>query len=343
MDRSTAGTRVVSGIKPTGTPHLGNHLGMIRPALELAQTHEAYYFVADHHALNLGPDPQELRARTTEVAATLLALGLDPTRTTLYLQSDVPEVFELAQVLTNVTPKGLLNRAHAYKAAVDRNRALDRDDDTGVNLGRFVYPVLMAADILAHDADHVPVGHDQRQHVEVARDVAVAFNARYGPTVRVPAPIIDERTMLVPGTDGRKMSKSHGNVVPILAEPDEIRRAVMRILTASRTVAEPKDPDNDLTFQLFRHVAPADDVARLRHRYLAGGLRYADAKEALADVLIETFAGPRQRFQELLADPSELDEVLRDGAERARDRAAATLTRVKEAVGLRSATAGTPA
>lgn len=328
-------TTIVSGIKPTGTPHLGNHLGMIRPALELAEVHDAYYFVADYHALNTGPDPDALRRRSRDLAATLLALGLDPQRTALYRQSDVPEVCELALILAAVTGKGLLNRAHAYKSAVDDNLRRRVGPDGGINVGLFTYPLLMAADILLPGADAVPVGLDQKQHVEITRDIAVAFNHRYGEVLTVPRPLIDGATMTVPGTDGRKMSKSYGNVVPVLGPPEELRRAVMGIVTDSRRVDEPKDPEHDVVFQLFRLVAPPSAVEDLRARYLAPGLRYADAKRELVDVLEATFREPRERYLELRDDPTTVDEVLASGAGRARDRGRRILDVVRTAAGLR--------
>ena len=237
--------RTITGIKPTGRPHLGNYLGMIRPALELARTSEALCFIADYHALTAVPPPETIRAGVLDLAATLIAFGLDPERTVLYRQSDVPEICELTWILGCVCPKGLLNRAHAYKAAVQENVAAGRDRDQGVGMGLFNYPILMAADILSHRADLVPVGSDQRQHVEIARDLAESFNRRYGPVLVVPEPAVDDRVMTIPGIDGRKMSKSYGNQITLCATPDEIRRQVSRIVTDSRSPSEPKDPDTD--------------------------------------------------------------------------------------------------
>jgi tryptophanyl-tRNA synthetase len=324
----------ITGIRPTGTPHLGNYLGMLRPALALAREHDALCFVADLHALIDVRDPGTLRARTREAAAVWLALGLDPQRTVLYRQSAAPAVCEVVWLVSCVTAKGTLNRAHAYKALVEANRRAGRDPDAGVSAGLFDYPLLMAADILAMGAEIVPVGRDQRQHVEGAREIARAFNAAYGDVLRVPEAVVDERVMTVPGLDGRKMSKSHGNVIPVMAEPDELRRCVMRIVTDSRRPEEPKDPVGETVFELYRELAPEDAVRRMRHRYLAGGLGYGEAKQALFEVLEEVMREPRARYRELLTDPGELERVLEDGGARARARAEATVGRMRSAVGL---------
>ncbi len=326
--------RVVSGIQPTGTIHLGNYLGMIRPALDLALEHEAYYFVADYHALNAGPDPDRLRTASVGVSATLLALGLDPAQTVLYRQSDVPEVCELTQILAAVTAKGLLNRAHAYKAAVAANEQRGLDPDVGVNLGLYGYPLLMAADILAPAGELVPVGFDQKQHLEIARGIAGAFNGRYGDVLVVPDPHIDVATMTVPGTDGRKMSKSYGNTIPILAPPDDIRSAVASIVTDSRPVHASKDPHTDVLFRLFSLVADPAESAALADHYRAGGVRYGKVKRRLADLLVDRFERPRARFLELSNEAVELDRILAAGAERARDSCSRTLRAVKRAIGL---------
>ncbi len=320
----------VTGIKPTGSPHLGNYLGMIRPALELAHQYEALYFIADYHALTRLRDGRRVRDLTYELAATLLSLGLDPTRVALYRQSDVPEVCELSWILSCVTPKGLLNRAHAYKAAVENNRRQGHDPDVDVNMGLYNYPILMAADILYPGADVVPVGLDQRQHIEIADDVAGAFNAAYGPLLRAPRAVIDERVMTIHGLDGRKMSKSYDNVIPLLAAPALVRKAVMRIKTDSRPPGEPKDPDTNVIFGLFRHVAPEDAVQSMRARYAAGGL----GKEGLADALERTFGAARERYEEIVADRDELDRLLAMGAEKVRERGNAILARVRAAVGV---------
>ena len=236
---------------------------MIAPALALADRHRAYYFVADYHALTTGRDASLLSRRALEVTATLLALGLDPDRTALYLQSDVPEVCELAWLLSCVTPKGLLNRGHAYKAMRDSNVTTGRPADDGVNVGVFNYPVLMASDILIHRADLVPVGLDQQQHVEISRDIAQAFNSVYGNVFTVPTGLVDTNVATIPGIDGRKMSKSYDNVVPIFVERDEVARRVMAIRTDSRSADEPKDPDTCALFALFRHLGRSDDVDQL--------------------------------------------------------------------------------
>lgn len=323
----------VSGIKPSGTPHLGNYLGMIRPALRIARDHRAFYFIADAHALTTVGDPGELRTRTTEAAAAMLALGFDPGRSVVYRQSDVPEVFELACILSFSTPKGLLNRAHAYKSAVEENTSAGRSNDEGVTAGLFFYPVLMAADILLLGADVVPVGSDQEQHVEIARDIAMSFNRRYGRIFTVPEAAIDESVALITGLDGRKMSKSYGNVIPIFAQPGEISDLVARITTDSRRPQEPKDPDSCNVFAIYRHVAPAEEVEAMRRRYLEGGLGYAEAKQALARVLCDELHGARLNYRDLVESPYRIEEVLAEGAGRVRSVARAVLHRVKEAVG----------
>jgi tryptophanyl-tRNA synthetase len=324
--------RTITGIKPTGRPHLGNYLGMIRPALELARTSEALCFIADYHALTTVPPPDTIRAGVLDLAATLIAFGLDPEQTVLYRQSDVPEICELAWILGCVCPKGLLNRAHAYKAAVQENVAAGRDRDQGVGMGLFNYPVLMAADILIHRADQVPVGSDQRQHVEIARDLAESFNRLYGRALVVPEPAVDDRVMTIPGIDGRKMSKSYGNQIALCATPDEIRRQVSRIVTDSRSPSEPKDPDTILA--LYRQLAdtgPADDLAR---RYRQGTVGYADAKALLAGAIQQLLAPASARHAELMSDPASLQKTLARGAVQARKSAAATLDAVRAATGL---------
>ena len=322
----------LTGIQPSGKPHLGNYLGAIRPALALAEAHDAFYFIADEHALTTVRERDKLRQQTYDVAATWLALGLDAERVTFYRQSDIPEVFELAWILSCVTAKGLLNRGHAYKDAVAANERAGRPPDEGVTAGVFNYPVLMAADILLFDADVVPVGPDNEQHLEIARDVVQAFNRSYGEVLHLPTGVVAETK--VTGLDGRMMHKSYGNVIPIFATADEQRKLVMRIVTDSRPPDEPKDPETCNVFSIYRHVAAPHDVEAMDKRYRAGDVGYGEAKERLADTLEELLAGPRARYEELLADPGRLDAVLAAGAERACPHARATLDRVKRAVGL---------
>jgi tryptophanyl-tRNA synthetase len=324
----------VTGIKPTGHPHLGNYLGMIEPALRLAQEYRALYFIADYHALTTVRDGREVRDLTYEVTATWLALGLDPRRTLLYRQSDVPEVCELTWILDCVTAKGLLNRAHAYKAAMDENVRRERDPDAGINVGLYNYPVLMAADVLYPGANVVPVGLDQKQHLEMADDIATAFNAIYGPILTIPEALIDEEVMTIPGLDGRKMSKSYDNIVPILAPSNAVRKAVMRIKTDSRRPDEPKNPEDDTIFQLFRHVAPEAAVTSMSERYQRGGLGYGQTKEELFQALEECFGDMRRRYAELLADRAYLDGVLNESAQQVRAMGDPILRRVREAVGV---------
>jgi tryptophanyl-tRNA synthetase len=323
----------VTGIKPTGSPHLGNYLGMMRPALSLAERYEALYFIADYHALTSLQDGSQVRRLSHEAAATWLAFGLDPQRAALYRQSDLPEVCELAWVLLCVTPKGLLNRAHAYKAAVEGNQSRGRDSDAGVSMGLFNYPVLMAADILYPGGQAVPVGLDQKQHLEMADDIARAFNAAFGEILTVPDPIIDPHVMTIPGLDGRKMSKSYGNLIPVFAAPDEIRRAVMHIKTASRRSDEPKDPETDTIFSLYRHVAREADVITMRERYRRGGIGYAEAKEELIIALERMFCEPRRRYMQIAADVDYVESVLATGAERARERGSRIMEKVRRAIG----------
>jgi tryptophanyl-tRNA synthetase len=325
----------LTGIKPTGIPHLGNYLGMIRPALALMETHEAYYFIADHHALTTFESARALRRRVHEAAATWLAAGLDPERVVFYRQSDIPEVFELAWILACFTPKSLLNRAHAYKAALDDNRAGGRSPDHQINTGLFAYPILMSADILLFGADVVPVGLDQKQHIEIARDIALVMNGHCGALFTVPAASIPEQAQVITGVDGRKMSKSYDNTLPIFAEPAELRKRVMRIVTDSKSPAEPKDPEQCNIFAIYRHIAPHDAVEERRRHYRAGGLAYREMKEELAERLISRFAAERRRYGALLGDVALLEAVLARGAEKARVMARPRMERLRECLGLR--------
>jgi len=326
--------RVLTGIKPSGSPHVGNLVGAIRPALGLADQPgvEALFFVADYHALTLVHDRAELGRLGREVAATWVACGLDLAKVIFYRQSDVPELFELAWVLACFTSKGWMNKAHAYKARVAANREAGEEDlDAGIDMGLYEYPVLMAADILAFDTDAVPVGPDQLQHIEIARDIAERVNHTYGDLLRVPAARVDQ--VLVPGTDGRKMSKSYGNTLPLFGDPKELRKAVMRIVTDSTPPEAAKDPDSALVFQIHRHFLSAAEADALAARYRAG-IGWGDAKKLLADRLEEVLAEPRRRYAELMASPGELDRLLADGARRARAIATPVLARVRQGIGI---------
>lgn len=332
---SGSGKVALTGIKPTGTPHLGNWVGAIRPALELARSYDAVYFIADYHALTSLKDADRFRELTHKVAAAWLACGLDPERVTFYRQSDVPEIFELTWILSCFTPKGLLNRAHAYKAAVQDNEAAGNEPDLDINAGLFNYPVLMAADILAFDADIVPVGQDQKQHLEITRDIAGAVNHNYGgELLKLPEPLINEGLQAIPGVDGRKMSKSYDNVIPIFERPKRLRKRVMQIVTDSKGVDEPKDPEASTLLDIFRIFADEDAVSRVEAGYREGGLGYGHVKQELYEILEERFAEAREEYFHWIDHPDRLDELLLAGAERARKRARTVLDRVRFAIGV---------
>ena len=325
----------LSGIKPTGTPHIGNYLGMIRPALKLTETFRPFYFIADYHALTVIRDAESLRHLSRQVAATLLALGLDPEQVVFYRQSDIPEIFELTWVLSCFTPKGLLNRAHAYKAAVDQNEAQGNNQDDGINAGLYNYPVLMAADILLFNTEVVPVGQDQKQHIEIARDVASAFNHTYGDILVLPEASIVEDVKTVPGLDGRKMSKSYGNTIELFAPSKQLRQQVMKIVTDSRSPEEPKDPDENNVYNIYKHFATPEQDAAMRDRFVKGGLGYGHVKQELFELLDTTFGQAREDYHRFMDDPAELDRTLQQGAETARDIASQVMDRVRSAVGMR--------
>lgn len=316
--------RRLSGIQPSGNLHLGNYFGAIRQ--HVAEPDNAFYFVADLHALTSLANAGELRRNVHEVAATYLALGLDIERATLFVQSDVPEVCELAWYLSTATGKGLLDRAHSYKDKVARGLQ--------ASLGLYTYPVLMAADIVAYDTDIVPVGSDQVQHVEMSRDMVLAFHNRYGAEVlRVPRHEVGIEVP-VPGTDGQKMSKSYGNAIPIFSSGAVLKEKVMAIKTSGAGLSEPKDPETCTVFQLYRLIASGPEVEEMAARYRAGGYGYGHAKQELYRIIEERFAEPRQRFIELMARPDDVRDQLRIGGNRAREIARATTARVREACGI---------
>ena len=325
----------LTGIQATGDLHIGNYFGAIKPALELAREYDARYFIADYHSLNTMKEPKELSASIREVAACWLAAGLDPEKVIFYRQSSIPEVFELSTMLMAFTAKGLMNRAHAYKAAAQDNEKRGEDIDAGINMGLFTYPVLMAADILIFDSDVVPVGKDQTQHIEMTQDIAQAVNANYGkPIFKIPQGAISETVAVVPGIDGRKMSKSYGNGIPIFATEKELRKLVMRIVTNSQGVEEPKDPESSLIFTLYKLFASPAEQAALANRFRNGGMGWGEAKEELFKAANRLLSPMRERFNTLMADPASLDKILAKGAEKARPIAAATLKRFRNAAGI---------
>lgn len=324
----------LTGIKPTGRPHIGNYLGMIRPALALAHQYSACYFIADYHALTSHAEGRVLQDQVYDVAASWLALGLDPTRVVFFRQSAIAEIFELTWVLACWAPKGLLNRAHAYKAAVEANLAEGRDPDHRINAGLYAYPLLMAADILLFGADVVPVGRDQKQHIEIAREIASGFNRRHGTVFKRPEALIDAVAGTIPGVDGRKMSKSYRNTISIFAAPAVIRKQVMRIVTDAKRPQDPKDPDACNIFAIYRHFAPAAAVQTRHRAYLRGGLAYSDIKQELAELLVSAFAPQRALYDRLINDRREIDRILAGGAARARSMAGPMLERVRRAIGM---------
>ena len=323
---------ILTGIKPTGIPHLGNYVGALKPLIELANNNKTYIFIADLHALNTIKDAKLIKQYSYEIAALMIALGLNLDNAVLFRQSDIDGVYKLSNFLMNVTPKGLMNRAHSYKAMVEKNTEAGVDIDSGVNMGLYTYPILMAADILLYGADIVPVGADQKQHVEFARDIAGYFNNTYGETFKLPEPVIGKETGLIPGLDGRKMSKSYDNTIPVFASESELKKKIMRIITDSKTPEEPKNPDESTIFQLYSHFATKQELEQFRQMFLAGGMGYGTAKTMLFDKINSVLFEPRKKYEHLMANKDELNAILKNGAERAKIVAEKTIARVKKAM-----------
>jgi tryptophanyl-tRNA synthetase len=326
----------LTGIKATGMPHLGNYIGAIKPAILMANSNEfeSYYFIADYHSLISVQDPKLLRHYNYQVAATWLAMGLDPSRVTLYKQSDIPEILELHWMISCFTIKGLMNRAHAYKAMVQDNEANQRDPDHGVNIGLFTYPVLMAADIMILNADVVPVGADQLQHIEIARDIASAFNNAYGNKLKLPKGIVREDSKLLLGLDGRKMSKSYGNHIPLFATEKELKKLINRITTDSSDPSAPKNPEESLIFDLYSEFATREQIQHLREWYQRG-IGWGEAKMELLSVLNATLSGPREIYNELMNNPAKIDRILEEGAARVRPLASKLVQDLKYTIGVK--------
>ena len=323
---------VLTGIKPTGTPHIGNYIGALKPLIEQSQTQKTFMFIADLHALNSIHNAAQIKQHTYEIAALLISLGLNLDNAVLFRQSDIDEIYQLNTLLMNVTPKGLMNRAHSYKAAMDRNTANGEDIDAGINMGLYTYPILMSADILLYNSDIVPVGSDQKQHVEFARDIAGYFNKIYGETFKLPTPVIGQDTGLIPGLDGRKMSKSYDNTIPLMAPEKELKKKIMRIITDSKTPEDVKNPDESTIYQLYKHFATDTEIAEFAEMFRRGGMGYGTAKTILFDKVNSVLSDARTEYQRLMANTNEIEQILQNGAMRARPVAAETLHRVKKAM-----------
>ena len=327
----------LTGITTTGTPHLGNYVGAILPAIEASRRKDvqSFYFLADYHALVKCQDPALVHRSRLEVAATWLALGLDVDNVIFYAQTDIPEILELTWMLTCVTAKGLMNRAHAYKAAVAENLAdPDKDPDKAITMGLFCYPILMAADILMFKASKIPVGRDQIQHLEMARDIAARFNYFYGEHFVLPEAVVDEKTSVLVGLDGRKMSKSYGNTIPLFEPEKALRKLIMRIKTNSLPPEAPKDPDTCTLFQIYQAFATLEESAAMRQRY-AQGIGWGEMKQTLFEYLNARLSEPRQRYHELLQAPDHIEQILKRGAARAREYSVPFLAELRRAVGIR--------
>ncbi|MBI4995055.1 tryptophan--tRNA ligase [Candidatus Peregrinibacteria bacterium] len=319
--------RILSGMQPSGNPHLGNYLGAMRQHIEMQGEGECFYFIANYHALTALRNADDLRAKTRELAMDYLALGLDPAKTAFFRQSDVPEVTELAWILNTVTPMGLLERAHAWKDAKAKGKK-------GETAGLFTYPVLMAADILIYQSDIVPVGQDQKQHVEIARDIAAVFNNTYGETFKLPEPMIKKEVAIIPGVDGQKMSKSYGNVIEIFAPADALKKQVFLIKTDSKGVKECKDPKTCLPFILYSLIAEKEEMQNLASALSEGKIGYAEIKTQLFEKLLEHFGLAREKRLELTGKPDFVEDVLKEGAKKAKKLAAATLDEARKKTGL---------
>lgn len=326
----------LTGIKATGMPHLGNYIGAIKPAIDMANSglYDSYYFIADYHSLVSVHDPKLMKTYNYEVAAAWLAMGLDPQTVTLYKQSDIPEILELHWMTSCFTIKGLMNRAHAYKAVVQDNQEHERDEDHGVNIGLYTYPILMASDIMILSADVVPVGADQLQHIEIARDIATAFNNTYGNKLKLPKAIVAEGNKLLVGLDGRKMSKSYGNHIPLFSSDKDLKKLINRITTDSSGPTEPKKPEDSLIFDFYSEFASPKQIAELRERYLKG-IGWGEAKMELLSVLNETLSGPREIYAELMGNTAKIDRILEEGAMKVRPKAKALLEDLKQTIGVK--------
>ncbi|MGB0361277.1 MAG: tryptophan--tRNA ligase [Endozoicomonas sp.] len=331
-------TKILTGITTTGTPHLGNYVGAIKPAIEESRRDDisSYFFLADYHALIKGRDPKRLQKSTLEIAATWLALGLDTDRTIFYRQSDIPEIAELNWIISTMTAKGLMNRAHAYKAAVQANleEGEQEDPDKGITMGLFSYPVLMAADILMFNAHKIPVGRDQVQHIEMARVIALRMNHHYKTKFVLPEAVVGENTAVLNGLDGRKMSKSYNNTIPLFLPEKKLLKLIRKITTNSLEPGEPKDPETCTLFQLFSAFADTEQVTTKRQQYSAGA-GWGELKNELFEFLNEHLKGPRERYNSLIEDPAFIEKELQKGAEKARAETTPFLADVRHSVGLR--------
>ncbi len=327
--------RVLTGITTTGTPHLGNYVGAIRPSIEASRdtSIESFFFLADYHALIKCQDPELVRQSSKEIAATWLALGLDTDNAVFYRQSDVPEITELTWVLCCNAAKGLMNRAHAYKAAVQDNTDAGEDPDFGITMGLFSYPVLMAADILMFNAEKIPVGRDQIQHVEMARDIGQRFNHNFADVFTLPEAVVGDDVAVLRGLDGRKMSKSYNNTIPLFQSPKQLRKSINKIKTNLLEPGEPKDPDDSTVFQIWAAFASESETARMRQAF-ADGIAWGEAKKQLFELIDAEIGEARERYNSLMENPEHIEQQLLKGAERAREHASILMNRVREAVGI---------
>jgi tryptophanyl-tRNA synthetase len=328
--------RVLTGITTSGTPHLGNYVGAIRPAIAASQDSsiESFFFLADYHALIKCQDPEAVHQSTLEIAAAWLALGLDPDQVVFYRQSDIPEIPELTWYLTCMTAKGLMNRSHAYKAAVQANQDAGEDDDLAITMGLFSYPTLMAADILMFNASDIPVGRDQIQHVEMARDIAQRFNHHYGEHFVLPSAKVDDNVAVLQGLDGRKMSKSYNNTIPLFLTEKKLKKHINKIKTNLLEPGEPKDPDDSAVFQLWQAFATKQQTADMRQQF-AEGIAWGEAKKQLFELINSQLTEPRERYNQLIESPAEVEKILQKGGERARQHSAALIAKVRKSVGIR--------
>lgn len=329
-------TRYLTGITTTGTPHLGNYVGAIRPAIEASRDPniESFYFLADYHAIIKCSEPEQIKQSSREIAATWLALGLDTDNSVFYRQSDVPEIMELTWVLTCMTAKGLMNRAHAYKASVQENEEKGNSDpDKGITMGLFSYPILMSADILMFNAEKIPVGKDQIQHVEMARDIAQRFNHHFGETFTLPEFVVDENVAVLSGLDGRKMSKSYNNTIPLFNTEKKLKKSINKIKTNLLEPGEPKDADDSTVFEIWEAFARPEQIQYMRDQF-ASGIAWGQAKKELLELINDQVKDAREHYLQLMADPVFVESELQKGAEKARQHSVPLLKKVREAIGI---------